>query len=457
VRKYDTDGSELWTSQFGSSACDRASTISVDASGVYVAGFTMGSLPGQSFVGFFDAFVRKYSFDGSEVWTRQFGTPDDDEILGVSVDASGVYVAGFTNGILPSQSRAGILDAFVRKYDLDGNELWTRQFGTLHHDVAQGVSVNPSGVYVSGYTLDAFPGYTNAGFSEDAFVRKYDLDGNVLWTRQFGTPPADEASAISVDVSGVYVAGFAGDALPDQTFAGFDDAFVRKYDFDGNELWTRQFGSDGFDRVIGISKDVSGVYLAGWTELALPGQTSAGGLDAFASKYDSDGNGLWTRQFGSQRFDEAHGISVGVSGIYLAGLTSGILPGQTSYGNEDAFVIKLTEGPVEIGIDIKPGSDLNSINTKSRGVIPVAILTSTSFDATGVDPSTVRFGRTGTETSPVRGSMSDVDSDGDLDFLLHFKTQEAGFRVGDSKGIVTGQTLAGISFTGSDAVRAFSP
>ncbi|HLF85583.1 MAG TPA: hypothetical protein VI584_00715, partial [Nitrospiria bacterium] len=56
-------------------------------------------------------------------WTRQFGDSVSTHASGVSVDASGVYVAGDTQGTLPGQtSSGGIDDTFVRKYDLDGNE-----------------------------------------------------------------------------------------------------------------------------------------------------------------------------------------------------------------------------------------------------------------------------------------------------------------------------------------------
>ena len=67
----------LWTRQFGTSGYDFARAVAVDPEGnVYVAGRTEGALPGQVSSGDFDAFVRKYDRDGDEVWTRQFGTPE---------------------------------------------------------------------------------------------------------------------------------------------------------------------------------------------------------------------------------------------------------------------------------------------------------------------------------------------------------------------------------------------
>ncbi|MDT8304006.1 MAG: hypothetical protein RQ760_21165 [Sedimentisphaerales bacterium] len=70
-------------------------------------------------------------------------------------------------------------------------------------------------------------------------------------------------------------------------------------------------------------------------------------------------------------------------------------------------------------IDIKPGSDENVINLKSRGVVPVAVMTTEDFQAGNINPDSVEFAG----ASPVRSSLCDVDNDGDMDMLFHFRTQ----------------------------------
>ena len=114
-----------------------------------------------------------------------------------------VDVAGDVAAVLPGQTAAGD-DVFVRKYDAAGNELWTRQFGTAGADIANGITVGASGVYVAGVTEDgAFPGQTYAGGFDDAFVCKFDAAGNQLWAREFGTAGTDEALSVAADASGV--------------------------------------------------------------------------------------------------------------------------------------------------------------------------------------------------------------------------------------------------------------
>ncbi|MCH8282423.1 MAG: SBBP repeat-containing protein, partial [Chloroflexi bacterium] len=88
-----------------------------------------------------DAYLRKYDGHGKEIWTQQFGTESEDHATGVTADGAGnLYVVGLTRGVFPGYTGlVGIdYDAYLRKYDGDGNELWTRQFGTPHRPGAQG-------------------------------------------------------------------------------------------------------------------------------------------------------------------------------------------------------------------------------------------------------------------------------------------------------------------------------
>jgi len=107
-------------------------------------------------------------------------------------------------------------------------------------------------------------------------------------------------------------------------------------------------------------------------------------------------------------------------------------------------------------IDIKPGSSPNSINTKNKGKIPVAILSSPSFSAPGsVDVSSLRFGHTGFEASLAFCNVNgeDVDRDGLLDLVCHFDTQLTAFQKGDTLGYLTGATQDGFPLFGVDSVR----
>ncbi len=109
-----------------------------------------------------------------------------------------------------------------------------------------------------------------------------------------------------------------------------------------------------------------------------------------------------------------------------------------------------------LNIDIKPGSDPNAINPRSKGVIPVAILTTEAFDALTVSVSTVQFGPTGASIAHRSGHLEDVDNDGDLDLVLHFRTQESGIQCGDTDASLTGETFDGQAIQGMDSIVTVS-
>jgi hypothetical protein len=455
VRKYDSDGNETWTRQFGTVGTDQAFAIFAFWPDVYVAGLTNGSFPGETNAGGFDIFLRKYDVNGSLQWTRQFGTPGFDEALGLFVDATGVYLSGEVDGALPGQAHAGTADAFVRKYDHAGNELWTRQFGTSASDVAFKIAGHDYGIYVVGRTGGALPGQTHLGM-QDAFVRKYDASGNEIWTRQFGTATNDIAIGTATDPSGVYVAGRADAALPGQVHAGGPDAFLRKYDHLGNELWTRQFGTPTFDSARGVATRDSVVYMNGFTLGSLPGQLNAGAFDVFIGAYTADGGEeLWTRQFGSELIDDSWGISADASALYVVGSVGGSLPGLESHGATDAFVAKLVD-VLFVEIDIKPGDYPNTINVGSLGVVPVAILSSGAFDASTVDPATVTLANAGVALrgrGTLMASLEDVNGDGLPDLIVHIATDALELTSGDVEAVLTGRTFTGRHIRGVDTVR----
>jgi hypothetical protein len=105
---------------------------------------------------------------------------------------------------------------------------------------------------------------------------------------------------------------------------------------------------------------------------------------------------------------------------------------------------------LEAAIDIKPGTDVNSINLKSKGVVPVAVLTTEDFDTVGIDSQTVLFAG----APPVRWQIEDINGDGHNDILFHFKTQDmTDLSTGSTEAALTGTTFDGIPFSGMDAVN----
>jgi hypothetical protein len=358
-----------------------------------------------------DAFVARYDADGNLLWTRRLGTTGNDWSHGVSADGLGnVYISGETTGSLGGPNE-GANDAFVAKYDHAGNLLWTRQYGTSVDDISSGVSADGLGnVYVSGETYGSLSG-PNAG-NRDAFVAKYDSAGSVLWTRQIGTTGSEWYTFVSADRLGnIFVAGRTTGSLGGP-FTGGIAAWVSKYDAGGSLLWTRQLGTTDDEGNFGVSADGKGnVYISGYFVGDLLG--NIGGFnDAFVAKYDDHGNFLWARQLGTTTFDQSNGVSAdGFGNVYITGWTNGSLGGPSA-GNHDAFVAKYDAAGSLVWLQQlgTTGTDRGqSVSSDGLGNVYVTGLTTGSLIGTGVEglnAFVVKF---------IDGLAGDFNNDGTVD------------------------------------------
>ncbi|WP_102127245.1 SBBP repeat-containing protein [Deinococcus planocerae] len=377
VRKVSAQGTEVWTRQISSDVLVQG--VSADPSG---NAYVLGTLFGETASGGSDVVLQKYAPDGTLVWTRQFGSAERDLIAGLGVDDSGnVYVVGNSGALLPGQQGydgppplPGSPAPFVRKYTPAGELVWSQQFATAQRDFPNGdgsfreivasealdAAVDAGGnVYIAGVTATAFPGSTQTG-RRDGFVRKYTSAGQEVWTQQLGAkrPSTGEGGFISnvkigVDAQGnSYVGGDVTGTLEGSDNVGSGINFLAKFGSSGPVVWSRQFGPSDEERIPGavtqqitdVAVDPAGnAFVSGITALSLPGQSSAGAQDIFVLKYGANGDLLATRQLGTSSFDTVLGAAAGTNGsVYLAGYTGGAFTSQTNAGMDDALLVKLT-------------------------------------------------------------------------------------------------------------------
>lgn len=377
IAKFGFQGNQEWVRQFiipGN--INYITDIAVDATGIYAIGNAGDS------DNCFDCFLRKFNPDGTDNWTCLFGTDKADYPRALSIDETGIYIAGSTKGAFPIPDLVkndSSEDAFVLKFDKndadDKNPVWIRQFGQAEAvTCAYGISAGSNGVYVAGYTSGNLTEKPNAGMY-DAFIRKFDAEGTASWIQQFGTADNENVQAMSVDPTGIYVTGSLNPASTEYT-----DVFVYKYDHYGEPLGYGTFGSyDIAD--IDIANDMASqypkVYLAGRTDGTLSGETCYSNGDAFVCEIDaeySDGeaswnvNRSWTSQFGTDAKDEVKGISVSPYGIFAMGITQGEFTGQSNAGGQDIFIAKISSGNCNLQAVAEAGPDQTALVGEQIGL-----------------------------------------------------------------------------------------
>lgn len=151
-----------------------------------------------------------------------------------------------------------------------------------------------------------------------------------------------------------------------------------------------------------------------------------------------------------------------VSGPFQSGTNTLVfdvlnLPCYSDSGNPGGLIYKAVityDCTIQVGIDIKPGSDPNCFNSDGHGVIPVAILGSADFDVSTVDPFSVSLDGAGVRVkgkSGNAGALEDVNGDGFQDLVVQI-IDENGYTTGDTTATLNGLTYDGVPIIGSDTI-----
>jgi uncharacterized delta-60 repeat protein len=340
--------------QIGTSGEDISSDITIDNLGnIYVTGYTEGAFDGNKNKGKNDFFLVKYDSDGEKQWAQQFGSNADEWARGIAKDSlNNIILTGGTLGKLASSKNLGSYDIFLVKYDSKGTKQWTRQIGTSTVDDGHAVTTDSSdNIYITGRTWGGLDGSNKpkackhvtvpAGkVCSDIFLAKYDSDGEKQWIKQIISSSKEIANGVAVDsVGNIYLTGFTSGGL-EGVNSGGNDIFLVKYSSDGIKQWIEQFGSSGDDSGLGIRVDSKdNVYVTGFTEGGLDGNTNSGKQDIFLAKFNASGFKLWTKQLGTPLYDSANGLAIDSSdNIYVTGYTQGNL--YTYSGGKDVFLVK---------------------------------------------------------------------------------------------------------------------
>jgi hypothetical protein len=297
-----------WSRLYGSIKDDYVMNYVTDTHGnLYISGKTTGVI-GKENLGKNDGFLSKTDSSGNIIWSRQFGTSEEDDIQWSAIDGKGnIYITGSTTGNL-KRANYGKEDIFVMKYDPSGEILWTNQFGTEGIDVARGIFADHKGfIYLTGNT-DGKLGQSAFG-KTDCFIMKLDKDGNQLFTTQFGTSEDDYSySVIGGKETDIFICGATWGDLGGKN-KGFIDLFTGEFSESVVPVKFYQLGSEGFDiaEIINLDNE-NNIYVGGTTSGNFSAQQVGEG-DCFLFKMNGKGEILWTDQFGTKNHDGLRSIA----------------------------------------------------------------------------------------------------------------------------------------------------
>lgn len=450
IAKYDSLGNYLWANGIGGNDFEYSNSLVTDNAGnVYITGSFEGSVdfdPSTSnallnSVTFTkDIFLAKYNAAGNYLWAEKFGSASGEQGNYVTIDnLSNIRLTGGINGTVdfdPSPATYTLSNFnplisspsyafFCSKY-LSANGAFLSAFAAYDDvggsDVATCIKKDNLGnVYVCGSfngIVDFDPSltasYLKTNGYDDGFIAKYSPLGSLLWAKSIGGKLMDNTNALTLDNAGnCYVTGWFNDtcrfdqAIPSATISamggGGDDIYIAKFDNNGNYIWSKAMGGNSLDRGITIAFDnvnnifVSGVY-SGTADLdptpALLNTLSAGDWDIFISKFDLNGNFIFSKHIGGSAYDEPGSIAVDNNGdVVLTGEFSAwadLDPGSnlvavTSQGDYDIFIAKYDQNGIfywakRIG---DTGTDISKcivVDNNNRYIITGTFMSTVDFD-----------------------------------------------------------------------------
>ena len=219
-------------------------------------------------------------------------------------------------------------DVWVVKLDVNGNIMWQHLFGGSTFDVGQSIEETSDGGYiVAGYTYSSNGTVSATQGGGDAWVMKLSSSGSLLWEDTYGGSKFDEANSIIVSPDGGYIiAGLTqsndGDVIGYR--GGYSDAWVFKLNESGTIIWQRSLGGSNDDQGNSVIATTDGSYLlAGWT-YSNDGDVTGkhGAHDYWAVKLNASGGIVWQRTLGGSYSEKAQSVvNTSDGGYILAGST----------------------------------------------------------------------------------------------------------------------------------------
>lgn len=401
ILKMDASGNRIWSTYFGGSAEETGQSISTNNQNEIVICGSTTSLNMFTTVGAFkttysvgispptasEMFLAKFNSEGFIQWSTFFGGVGNESGGKVKFDHAGnICFVGTTESYnliasidaFKTINAGGMKDAFIAKFNTNGNRLWSTFYGGDSFDLGNDISIDKwNNIFVIGTTGSSNniattsvhkPALGSGG--TDAFIVKFNEFGQRQFGSYFGSIYPETGNSIAVSDSGsIYMVGATYSSsniatvgtfqtTPSIYINSFGDGFIAKFDSTCMLLWSSYYG-DSLEDVINkvVVNKKGNIYLIGTTNSKAVfasniahQQTSGGAHDVFVANFENNGNRLWGTFYGGTGSDYGYGICEDKEDyIYITGTTNssnaiatgGAFNSVPDFGS-NAFVSKFT-------------------------------------------------------------------------------------------------------------------
>ena len=242
----------------------------------------------------------------------------------------------------------GLVDFWIVKTELDGNIIWEKSYGgSLFDKCFDGIETSDGGFILVGQTqsIDGDVNGNNGGaYTGDGWIVKIDANGNLMWSRNYGTADEDKLESIIKTSDGNYVvSGEIGGTDPN-LYDSIDDAdfWLIKIDDQGNEIWSKNYPDEGDDDFAKVVEANGQLYLVGITQ-STDYSNNHSFRDIAIISLTANGDFLWKKLFGGNSHDETPDVVAVADGLVIAADTRSTVGGDipSIHSQNSAWVFKI--------------------------------------------------------------------------------------------------------------------
>lgn len=368
---FDSSGAIVWEHTFGGTGNDYPTTVvELNGGGFLVGGYSDSPVSGdksEACRGGIDFWLIRLTATGQLIWEKTWGGNSFDQLSDISVSASGqIFAVGTTlSGVSGDKTSAayGSFDFVMAVFNLNGQFLFDKTYGSTLNDNCYGIAYNGSGGLLLSGLSDSPAGFSktqNARGLNDFWMVKIDSTGKKLWDMTQGGTAEDYGYACRYKDGYYYVGGDSySPAGLDKTAAnkGACDYWIIKVKDAGIKMWDKTFGGSDVDELRQIDFTSNGKLLLGGSSYSLVNndktESNLGVEQIWLVIADTGGNKLFDKTFFSPGHDE-DGLVVEMNpGTYIGAVNSSCSTGgyktQDSLGMGDVWICGLS--PVVSGVE----------------------------------------------------------------------------------------------------------